>query len=132
MGDCIAGYKAFFSIDGSEVGLCRDTTLDVELNLADSSVREDNGWWGRCPTLAGITASGEAMFVASNAGVKAIRNAQANRTKVAAVFLDQSGGNGYSCSGYFGTITVGQEIDDVQTLGFNFESDGVVTIVGAS
>ena len=127
-----AGFNAVLTVGGTTIGKARDCTVTLEKTLADASVRDGNGYWGRCPALKGITISCDQLWVADNAGLLAIESAWLNDTLVAFTVVDESGGKGWSFSGYIGTLTKGEPLNDVQTFAFEAESDGTVTTINQS
>jgi len=129
---CKAGFRAVLTIGGVTVGKARDVTVSMDKTLADASVRDGNGFWGRCPALRGIRISADQLWVEDDAGLLAIESAWFNDTLVAIQVVDISGGKGWSFNGYIGNLEKGEPLDDVQTLSFEAESDGVITQVNVS
>jgi hypothetical protein len=129
---CKAGYKAVLTIGGVTVGKARDVTVTMDKTLADASVRDGNGFWGRCPALRGISISADQLWVEDDAGLLAIESAWLNDTLVAIQIVDITGGKGWSFNGYIGTLEKGEPLNDVQTFSFEAESDGTISTVNVS
>ena len=77
-----------------EMANVRDVTLTMEAGTADVTTRANFGWRATAPTLRECTCEFEMVWLPSDAGFSAVKNAFLSSALIAMKILDKVGGQG--------------------------------------
>ena len=78
----------------TEMANVRDVTLTMEAGTADVTTRANFGWRATAPTLRECTCEFEMIWLPSDAGFSAMKNAFLTSSLIALKILDKLGGQG--------------------------------------
>lgn len=123
------GFDCILQINGAAIGIIRDFDPDYPAEMLDITIRDSNGWEENVQGLKSWSASGEMLWVPTNAGLQALWNAYVAGTLLTVLWTDPDG-YGRQGSARVSRFHPGpQGLRDALMVSIDLEGSGTVSVV---
>lgn len=122
----LAGFDCVLQLGGNPIAYAQDVELSMSATEIDITTRNDSGWKKFIQGLKEWGATVDHLWVPTDAGLGAIRDAYINGTELAGTFFDDSG-KGFSGQVLVTGMTFPQPLDDGVDLNVTLKGTGALT-----
>jgi len=120
------GFKCTLKIADKTIGKAKDVDLEMSAGEVDTTVRDDNGWKTFEQGLKEWTASVDMLWVPTDDGVTALRDAYFTGDNLACIFNDDQG-LGFTGTAFVTGLRFGQPLEGAVALPVTLRGTGALT-----
>lgn len=123
----ICGKDADIKVGANTVGLGKSWTLNMNLDVLDTTNFGSSGWRENLGCLRGWSGTMEALWDMSDAAQTALQDAVIGTVAKVYLQLYTNDTNYYSGSAYIANVNPGAAVEDLVTVSFDFTGDGALS-----
>lgn len=122
----LAGFDCVLALGGNTIAYAQDVELSMSASEIDITTRNDSGWKKFLQGLKEWGATVDHLWIPTDAGLQAIRDAYVDGSELLATFYDDSG-KGFSGQVLVTGMTFPQPLDDGVDLNVTLKGTGALT-----
>lgn len=122
----LAGFDCELKLGGNTIAYAQDVELSMSASEIDITTRNDSGWKKFLQGLKEWGATVDHLWIPTDTGLEAIRDAYVDGTELSATFYDDAG-QGFGGQVLVTGMTFPQPLDDGVDLNITLKGTGALT-----
>lgn len=128
MAEGVAGFNCSLVAGSQTIGKGRDVSLDMSATEIDVTTRDSSGWKEFLQGLKEWGATVDQLWVPTDAGLQALRDAYLSGNELSVVFTDDDGW-GFSGTAIVTGLGKPEPLDDAVALNVTLKGTGALSVV---